>query len=323
MLKDSSHPHYGGTFSEVRLKSDSNRDSLHNSQQLDRYQPLQICQGDLERSDSVTNQLNKLEINPDGSDFEKISFKQHSQSNHSRQAEENSSLLNEDKIVNSIKSGDIPKKKRIIMRFPDGTYSHALQFGDADSWLEMKLNNETTNQQNGNVNRIQILQIEDEVEYIINNIEFRLDPEQSMKKYNAHRRNLKFFLIVNLLFEIMLYYYLFSNMDFIVSQLSEIYRDLTIEKLYRVFEMSNGIDMVINVAMYTLGYIALSSHKITIFNAYHWVLMMSIFSRIVISYLNILNLLMFIMKIVLYLYSRYVLSLLYSVLLLPNPMEQP
>ena len=29
-----------------------------------------------------------------------------------------------DEVVNSIKSDDIPKKKRIILRFPDGTYSH-------------------------------------------------------------------------------------------------------------------------------------------------------------------------------------------------------
>jgi len=41
----------------------------------------------------------------------------------------------------------------------------------------MKLNNETQNRRAG-VNRIQILQIEDEVEYIINNIEFMLDPEE-------------------------------------------------------------------------------------------------------------------------------------------------
>lgn len=38
----------------------------------------------------------------------------------------------------------------------------------------MKLTNETSNNR---VNRIQILQIEDEVEYIINNIDFMMDPE--------------------------------------------------------------------------------------------------------------------------------------------------
>ncbi|CDW85792.1 UNKNOWN [Stylonychia lemnae] len=197
---------------------------------------------------------------------------------------DNESQQNDD-VVNSIKSGDVPKKKRIILRFPDGTYSHALKFGDSDSWLEMKMNNENQNRRAG-VNRIQILQIEDEVEYIINNIDFMLDPEQAMNKYNEHRRNLTYFLVINFVFEIMLYYYLFSNMDFIISQLSEIYRDLTIEKLNRVFKLSNGIDIIVNMFMYSLGYMALKTHKITIFNAYHWVLMIAIFSRIVISYLN-------------------------------------
>jgi len=107
-----------------------------------------------------------------------------------------------------------------------------------------------------------------------------------MLKYNEHRKNLMYFLIVNLMFEMMLYYYLFTNMDFIISQLSEIYRDLTIEKLNKVFMLSNGIDIVINILMYSLGYLSLKSHKITLYNAYHWVLMLSIFSRIVISYLN-------------------------------------
>ena len=80
------------------------------------------------------------------------------------------------------------KKKRIILRFPDGTYSHgnsiqtqlvlALNFGDNDSWLEMKLGNDQPGPRRGaNINRIQILQIEDEVEYIINSIDFILDPE--------------------------------------------------------------------------------------------------------------------------------------------------
>lgn len=32
----------------------------------------------------------------------------------------------DDKVVNSIKSGDIVKKKRIILRFADGTYSHGM-----------------------------------------------------------------------------------------------------------------------------------------------------------------------------------------------------
>ena len=42
----------------------------------------------------------------------------------------------------------------------------------------MKQNNDNAGgRRAGNINRIQILQIEDEVEYIINSIDFVMDPE--------------------------------------------------------------------------------------------------------------------------------------------------
>ena len=107
-----------------------------------------------------------------------------------------------------------------------------------------------------------------------------------MKKYRDHRLYLGIFLCLNMVFEVLLYTYLFKNMDFIISQLSEIYRDLTLEKLQRVFIVSNLVDIIVNIFMYGMGFLALKTHKVTVYNSYHWVLMLSIFSRIVISYLN-------------------------------------
>ena len=109
---------------------------------------------------------------------------------------------------------------------------------------------------------------------------------KAMKKYRDHRLYLGIFLCLNMVFEVLLYSYLFKNMDFIISQLSEIYRDLTVEKLQRVFIVSNLIDIIVNIFMYGMGFLALKTHKVTVYNSYHWVLMLSIFSRIVISYLN-------------------------------------
>jgi len=57
----------------------------------------------------------------------------------------------------------------------------------------MKLNNENQNRRAG-VNRIQILQIEDEVEYIINNIDFMLDPEEVSNLVYLKESSMNYFL---------------------------------------------------------------------------------------------------------------------------------
>jgi hypothetical protein len=59
----------------------------------------------------------------------------------------------EDRLVRSIKSEDITKRRWFVLKFPDGTYSHgkyylrswgtykiclAFKNGDTDSWLEAK-----------------------------------------------------------------------------------------------------------------------------------------------------------------------------------------
>lgn len=69
---------------------------------------------------------------------------------------------------------------------------------------------------------------------------------------------------------------------------------------------------------FSYGFIALYTHKVTRYNTFNSWLLLCIFSKIVISYLNVLNLLVFIMKLVLYLYSRFLLSVLYTVLVIPR-----
>jgi hypothetical protein len=73
---------------------------------------------------------------------------------------------------------------------------------------------------------------------------------------------------------------------------------------------------------YTLGFYAIWSHKAGYYNWFNNILLMTVFSKIVISYLNVLNLLVFIMKIVTYLYARFVLSVLHTVLVIPQPAQR-
>mmetsp|Transcript_3382 Transcript_3382/g.5691 ORF Transcript_3382/g.5691 Transcript_3382/m.5691 type:complete len:135 (-) Transcript_3382:219-623(-) len=60
------------------------------------------------------------------------------------------------------------------------------------------------------------------------------------------------------------------------------------------------------------------SHKVTNYLVFNVVLMISIFMGILLTYLNVLNILTFILKCFTYVYARYVLSQLYTVLIIPN-----
>jgi hypothetical protein len=79
------------------------------------------------------------------------------------------------------------------------------------------------------------------------------------------------------------------------------------------------LDIAVACCSYSLGVYALFSHKVSTHQWFTYFLLGSILTRIVLAYLNTLNLLVFILKIITYLYARYVLSLLFTVLLVPPP----
>ncbi len=91
---------------------------------------------------------------------------------------------------------------------------------------------------------------------------------------------------MNVVFEAILYLYLVYHKEFIVENLADAYRDISIEKLERIFYWSTFSDAVINAIMYTYGFIAVKSHKVTSYNTFVCTMLFSIFAKIIISYLN-------------------------------------
>mmetsp|Transcript_22211 Transcript_22211/g.29721 ORF Transcript_22211/g.29721 Transcript_22211/m.29721 type:complete len:128 (+) Transcript_22211:390-773(+) len=125
------------------------------------------------------------------------------------------------------------------------------------------------------------------------------------------------------MYELGLVFYVLSNQDFILAQLGEIYRNSTMTSIQKTFFVCYGVDLLFSLLAFAYGFSALYSHKVTRYNSFNSWLLLTIFSKIVISYLNVLNLLVFIMKLVLYLYSRFLLSVLYTVLVIPRDLQVP
>jgi hypothetical protein len=82
------------------------------------------------------------------------------------------------------------------------------------------------------------------------NLDFILDPDVALVRYRGHCRALKVFLIVCLVFDILIYGYLYQNYDLIVASLADAYRDVTYERLSRIFLYGTMLDVLANVVMY-------------------------------------------------------------------------
>jgi hypothetical protein len=96
------------------------------------------------------------------------------------------------------------------------------------------------------------------------------------------------------------------------------YPKITLSTIKTWLITAYSIDSVLSLASYLTGFYSLRTHKASVHQYFTYCVLATIFTRILVSYLNVLNLLVFVMKIVVYLYSRFVLSLLFTVLLVPS-----
>lgn len=129
-------------------------------------------------------------------------------------------------------------------------------------------------------------------------------------------------LTLNCIFEALLTVYIIKNEFFILKQLNQIYRFWHLDDFKNFFEGVTCINAAMNSLLYVFGFCTIFSHKVTNYQIFTIMLMVSIFFGILLTYLNVLNLLMFIMKCFTYIYTRYVLSQLYTVLIIPRDMPR-
>ena len=66
--------------------------------------------------------------------------------------------------------------------------------------------------------------IEDEIEFLVNNLEYLVEPDQTIKSYYQNRNALYILIAFNFLLEILIAIYIVKNEDFILKQLYEVYR---------------------------------------------------------------------------------------------------
>lgn len=162
-----------------------------------------------------------------------------------------------------------------------------------------------------------MLLIEDEIEFLVNNYEHLVDPQTSIHHYLANKKGLVALLVMNCLFEGCVAYYVYTYEDVMLIQLDQIYQIGHLAQFQQFFEIVSVINHGFNFLAYLYGFYAISSNKVTSYQIFTLMLMVSLFFSVFMTYLNALNVLLFTLKIITYIFARYVMSLLFTVLLVP------
>ena len=167
------------------------------------------------------------------------------------------------------------------------------------------------------------MQIEDEVEFLISNLEFIVEPDAALSQYFYHRIILFVLIMFNLFFEMGICVYTYRNSELIVTNLNTIYRGWSLSELSDFVMLTTYLNTVFNIIQYSFGFYAIFTHRVTNYQIFNILMLLSIFARVLLTYINILNILMVVLKCFTYVYSRFVLTLLFRVLILPNPQQIP
>lgn len=143
-------------------------------------------------------------------------------------------------------------------------------------------------QANGNISAFHVIQIEDEVEFLMSNLEYLIEPDNAVRSYNESRSYLYVLIAFNIIFEIMMTIYIFQNELQILKELQMIYQKYWhLDQFKEFFELTTTANMTLNILLYTYGFYAIYSHKVTNYQVFLVMLMVSIFIGILLTYLNV------------------------------------
>ena len=139
-----------------------------------------------------------------------------------------------------------------------------------------------------------------------------------MKEYFENRINLFVLIMLNLFFELALSIYIYRNKEFLMIKLNQTYRGYTRGELADFIIYGTYLNGTFNLFQYMFGIYAIFSNRVTHYQMFNTLILIGMVFRVTLSWLNIMNLFMVILKIFTYIYSRFTISLLLSVLILPQ-----
>lgn len=213
----------------------------------------------------------------------------------------------------------IDETSRLILKNPDGTYMHCYKSGEEDSIYSDAKSKMEENK------KFEELSLSDEnLEYIMNNYEYFSQTNIISKILTNVKSNL-FLLTLFIMIDISIFSYLSyiycSNKNYTKFILAKYYLniDLNLAEIYYYILLS--ISILINIIFYGIGFYGVYYKKFKILKVFsYYALIIAIFSFFA-AYINIIYLILFINRMIIFPLSRYVCNLLIASILLPYKME--
>ena len=193
-----------------------------------------------------------------------------------------------------------------------------LKNGERDSTLECK----ALLGRNQNNNNNDVLTVSDEeLQYIIENYE-NLDHNNIIEEIiNVFRKN-QMILLLFVIFEMSLSSFLlfitWKKKEGSIMIMQNVYKDISSFEAMVLFYSIFFVSLLLNLFYYPLAFYSLTSKKVKIFKFFTTYSLYTSIVTIFIIYINILFIFVFLLRLVIYGISRFVVNLLVSLLILPR-----
>lgn len=212
----------------------------------------------------------------------------------------------------------IAEKKRIVIKNPDGTFMHCYKAGEKDSIYQ------STNEKPNAANEENLTITDSDLQYIVENYE-QFDQGNIIEEFLTilNRNQIIFFLLltIELSLSVFLMFVVWKRKDYSIEMIQRFYKDISHKATIIIFYVTFSLLSVINVVFYPVGFYALYTKKIRLLGYFaNSALVTGVFT-IFLVYINILFLLVFIMRLVLYTFAKFICNLLISIIVLPRRIQ--
>ena len=210
----------------------------------------------------------------------------------------------------------IAEKRRIVIKNPDGTFMHCYKSGDVDSTLQVP------NEKPHNQGELTIT--DSDLQYIVENYE-QFDKGNIIEEFLTilNRNQIIFFLLLTIEFSLSLFllFVIWKKKDNSILLVQKLYKELSIKASMILFYIIYGIAFITDLVFYPLGYYALYTKRINLLGYFANCALVTGVMTIFVVYINILFLLLFIMRLVLYTFAKFICNLLISIIVLPRRIQ--
>ena len=216
-------------------------------------------------------------------------------------------------------TSSIGEKKRLVIKNPDGSFMHCYKAGERDS-IYLPLEKKKDNKDD-----IDALTISDtDLEFIVDNYE-QFDQGNILEQFvSILQRNIYIFtclLVIEMLLTVFLIYFTWKKRESSMRLIQKLYPNLNMLHVRKLFYILFGLSIIINIFFYPIGFYSIYEKKFKWLSIFSNISLVTGILNIFVVYINILFLVLFIMRLILYTFARFICNLLISIIVLPKKMQ--